>query len=98
MDLELSLKYQNVSRFLTLLIILNSSVFIVTGLVQGYRYYFPLIAIAICLVEEILLMFPLIRLNSSRWLWALNISTLVSLYFTVASVVYYIQYGDLRGG
>jgi len=95
---DLELKYGNLSRFLTLLIIINITLFFATGLVQGLRYYFPIIAMGIFLLMEILLTAPFVSLKSKKIFYLNFLLLLVGLYFTISSVAYLIQHGDFKIG
>lgn len=92
---DYELKIANLSNLLSILIISNLSLFIASGLVADFRYFFPIISLAIFLIMELILVFPLSNLKSVKLYYSLFISLLIGGYFLVASIVYMITHGDL---
>ncbi len=84
--------WANLARLNNLLIILNVTLFFLTGLVaQGYTYTF--ISIGCFGVVAILMIIPVPFVNR-LWFYLLNLTIeLIGIYFLVASVIYWVRTG-----
>ena len=91
---EYDTRYDQIGRSLNLLIVINITVFVTSGLVQDFRYYFPLIALIIFLVLQFVLTVPLFKLRGPISLLLISVGMWIGVYFTMASIVYMIQHGD----
>ncbi len=77
-------------------IVVNLSLFVTTGLISDYGYYFPLIALGIFLLCLLYLTFPTTTLYSNKSYIALFIALWIGIYFTGASIVYMVQHDHFR--
>lgn len=86
--------WANLSRLNNLLIIINISMFFLSGLVaQGYFYTF--FSIGCFAVVAILMILPTPALGR-LWYYLLNLLIeLVGLYFLVASIIYWVRSGGV---
>jgi len=91
---EFETRYDQIGRSLNLLIIVNVTVFVTSGLIQGFQYYFPLIALGIFMVLQFVLTVPLFKLRNTITLLIITLTMWVGVYFTVASIIYMVQHGD----
>jgi mannitol-specific phosphotransferase system IIBC component len=63
---DIDLKIHELGRFLNLLVIINITFFVASGLVVGLKYYFPLIALTLFILAKIIIIFPALNLYSRR--------------------------------
>lgn len=88
--------WANMARLNNLLIILNITLFFLTGLVaQGYTYTF--ISIGCFAIVAVLTILPVPFVNR-LWFYLLNLTVeLIGIYFLVASVIYWVRTGAQVG-
>ena len=88
--------WANLSRFNNLLIILNISMFFLTGLVaRGYFYTFFSIG---CFALVAILMILPVPFIGRLWFYLVNLLIeFVGIYFLVASIIYWVQAGGQMG-
>lgn len=88
--------WANLARLNNLLIILNITLFFLSGLIaQGYTYTF--ISIGCFGVVAILTILP-VPFISRLWFYLLNLLIeFVGIYFLVASIVYWVRAGGQMG-
>ena len=91
-----NIKYASLSRTTNLMILINITIFVASGLVQNYEYYWPLIALVLYSVQIIYTILPFTKLQSTKTYWSLFIVHVLGGYFTISSVVYLIQKGDIQ--
>ncbi|MBT3236187.1 MAG: hypothetical protein HN353_09585 [Bdellovibrionales bacterium] len=89
-------KIANISRFSNLLIAMNITLFVASGLVSGMRYYFPLIALALLFVVQMVITMPIFIIRGRKNFVALFSIVWLSVYFTISSVIYMVQHGDFK--
>lgn len=79
--------WSNLSRFNNLMVIMNISMFFLTGLVaQGYYYTFYSL---ICLgIVGLGVLIPTIRIRQLRYYWIFLAVEMLALYYLVASLIY----------
>jgi len=88
--------WANLSRLNNLLIILNISMFFLTGLVAR-GYYYTFFSLGCFSVVAILTLLP-ITLISRLWFYLFNLLVeFVGLYFLVASIIYWVNTGARVG-
>jgi hypothetical protein len=88
--------WANLSRLNNLLIILNISMFFLTGLVAR-GYYYTFFSLGCFSVVAILTILP-ITLISRLWFYLFNLLVeFVGLYFLVASIIYWVNTGARVG-
>ncbi len=85
-------KYSSLSRYINLMFILNATMFISSKLIVTHGYWFPLVAAILFVVVYFLILAPWTDLKSTRLYVTLFILTAVASYFTIASVIYWIQH------
>lgn len=84
--------WANLSRFNNLMIILNISMFFLSGLVSK-GYYYTFYSIGCCFLVAILAIIPLSHI-SRLWFYLVNLLVeFVGLYFLTASIIYWVQNG-----
>ncbi|MEH6625260.1 MAG: hypothetical protein V7739_02365 [Motiliproteus sp.] len=89
---DLSIYWSNLLRVNNLMVILNISMFFLTGLVaQGYYFTFISIGLLTLVAITTLLPIPAFR-KLGYYLFCLSIE-LLALYFLVSSAVYWVQMG-----
>ena len=93
---DYNLKITLLSKFLNLLIITNLTLFVASGLVFNFQYYFPIISLVIFLVMVLIIIFPLTNLKSKKIYWTLFLLLFVGSYFLIASILYMIKQGDFQ--
>lgn len=93
---DFQFKIANIGRFTNLLIILNISLFVTSGLVKNFDYYFPMIAISLQLMIHFIITFPIYLIRKKTELISLFIALWISIYFTIASIIYLIQHNDFE--
>jgi hypothetical protein len=84
--------WANLSRINNLMIVLNISIFFLSGLVS-MGYYYTFYSIGCCFLIAILSVIPLTFVNR---LWFYLVSLLmefVGIYFLTTSVVYWVRHG-----
>jgi hypothetical protein len=88
--------WANLSRLNTLLIVLNISMFFLSGLVaRGYFYTF--FSISCCGVVAILTILPSTFINR-LWFYLLNLLIeFIGIYFLLASIIYWVNTGAQVG-
>lgn len=88
--------WANLTRLNNLLIILNITLFFLTGLVaQGYTYTF--ISIGCFAIVAILTILPVPFINR-LWFYLFNLTIeLIGIYFLVASIIYWVRTGAQVG-
>jgi len=88
--------WANLSRLNNLLIILNITMFFLSGLVaQGYFYTFYSISCFACVAILIILPVPFI---GRLWFYLLNLLIeFVGIYFLIASIIYWVRAGGQVG-
>ena len=92
----IELRLGALSRFLNVLILINGTTFVLTGLVRDLMYYYPIIALALFFLVEVYLIIPCFDLKSKKLYWgALSVFGL-GIYFTLASIVYFVQQGHFE--
>lgn len=92
-ELDHVIFWSNLSRLNNLLVIMNISMFFLTGLVaKGYFYTFYSLII-LCIVSLGLLI-PTALIRSLWYYWFYFVLELLGLYFLVASVVYWVNNGN----
>jgi hypothetical protein len=88
---HMNLYWMNLSRFTTLLIILNISLFFLTELVTRQGYYYTYYSLAALLVVEFALLVPV---GLAHKLWYYGVCLFwegVALYFLISSVWYWVK-------
>jgi hypothetical protein len=85
--------WTNLSRLNGVLVILNISMFFLTGLVtRGYYYTFYSLA---CLsVVALGMVIPTVLVRTILYYWSFLIFEAVGIYFFVASIVYWLRHGS----
>lgn len=85
--------WSNLSRLNNLMVILNISMFFLTGLVaKGYFYtFYSLICLAVVGVGVLV---PTTLIRRLGYYWIFLVIELIGLYYLVASVVYWVQNGS----
>ena len=88
--------WANLARLNNLLIILNITLFFLTGLVaQGYYYTFCSIGCFAVVAILTILPFPFVN---RLWFYLLNVTLeFVGIYFLAASIIYWVQTGAQVG-
>ncbi len=83
--------WPNLSRAASLLVILNTSLFFLTGAVQSGGYYWPIYSLGLLGIVEVLLLLPL-GLNRRLWFYLVAVS-LWSLagWFLVGSILFWLR-------
>ena len=82
----------NLSRFNNLMIILNISMFFLSGLVSR-GYYYTFYSIGCCFLVAILAIIPL-SLIRRLWFYLVNLLIeFVGIYFLTASIIYWVRNG-----
>jgi hypothetical protein len=85
----------HLSHFNNLLILLNVSLFFLTGLVER-GYYYTFISIGCLAVVGVGLLLPVVRVERlTHYLWFLALE-LVGLYFLASSIVFWVRHGSMR--
>lgn len=87
-------KIVTMGQFISILIIVNISLFIASGLVHNFRYFFPIIALVIHTSVYFLITLPWYNLHKNRNYLFLFILTWIGFYFTIASIIYMVKHGD----
>jgi hypothetical protein len=88
---QMNLYWMNLSRFTTLLIILNISLFFLTELVTRQGYYYTYYSLFALLVVEFGLLVP-VGLAHKLWYYAFYLGwEAVALYFLVSSIWYWVR-------
>ena len=88
---HMNLYWMNLSRFSTLLIILNISLFFLTELVTRHGYFYTYFSLAALLVVEFGLLVP-VGLAHKLWYYAFYLCWEgVALYFLISSVWYWVR-------
>ena len=82
----------NMSRLNNLMIIVNISMFFLTGLV-AHGYYFTFFSIGCLLLVAVLLILPLPVMDRLGFYLLCLCIDAVGLYFLIASIVYHVQHG-----
>jgi len=85
-------KYSLLSRFINIFFALNATLFYASRLVINGGYWFPLVAAALFLIAEGIMLWPWTDLKSNKVYLTCFITTALGAYFTVASIVYWIQH------
>ena len=84
--------WANLSRFNNLMIILNISMFFLSGLVSR-GYYYTFYSIGCCFLVAILAIIPLSFINR-LWFYLVNLLVeFVGIYFLAASIIYWVRSG-----
>lgn len=81
---------------LGMLIVVNLTLFVSSGLVAGFKYYFPLIALTLFGIVQTVITFPTVNLKSSKVYWFCFSLAWLGIYFTMASVIYMLEHGDFK--
>ena len=88
---HMNLYWMNLSRFTTLLIILNISLFFLTELVTRHGYYYTYYSLAALLMVEFALLVP-VGLTRKLWYYGLCLcGEGLALYFLISSVWYWVK-------
>lgn len=88
-------KYSSLSRYVSLMFAANATLFITSKLVISGGYWFPLVACAFYVAVYGILLCPWTELKCKKvYLTAFTLAAIGS-YFTIASVVYWIQHQPL---
>ena len=83
--------WANLSRLNNLMIILNISMFFLSGLVSR-GYYYTFYSIGCCLIVAILAIIPLSFINR-LWFYLVNLLIeFVGIYFLTASIIYWVRH------
>lgn len=91
-DIDHVIFWSNLSRLNNLLVIMNISMFFLTGLVaKGYFYTFYSLII-LCIISVGLLI-PTALVRALRYYWFYFVLELMGLYFLVASIAYWVNNG-----
>jgi len=93
---ELELKYKAIGQILGLFIVVNISLFVTTGLVSDFKYYFPLIALILFLCILLFVTFPKSKLLSQKCYSIIFFIVWIGIYFTGASIVYMIKHNHFK--
>ena len=89
-ETDYSIHWGSLTFFNNSMILLNISLFFATGLVkQGY--YFTYLSLLALVVVQLMILVPVAKLGSLRYYLVALLLELVSCYFIVASVVFWIQ-------
>ena len=89
--------WANLSRLNNLMIILNISMFFLSGLVSR-GYYYTYYSIGCCFLVAILAIIPL-SLISRLWFYLVNLLIeFVGIYFLTASIIYWVRTGAYATG
>ena len=95
MDLNLEknieVKIAAAGRWMNLLVVINITLFVASGLVQGLKYYFPILALITILITASIILFPKTNLLSKKFYWIIFSSLGIATYLTVASIVYFVS-------
>lgn len=84
--------WANLSRINNLMIVLNISMFFLSGLVS-MGYYYTFYSIGCCFLVAILSILPLPFINR-LWFYLVNLlMEFIGIYFLAASVVYWVRHG-----
>jgi len=85
--------WSNLSRVNNLLVIMNISMFFLTGLVaRGYYFtFYSLICLGVVALGSLI---PTTLIRKLWYYWMFLVVELVGLYFLVASVLYFIKSGS----
>ena len=84
--------WANLSRLNNLMIILNISMFFLSGLVSR-GYYYTYYSIGCCFLVAILAIIPLSLINR-LWFYLVNLLIeFVGIYFLTASIIYWVRNG-----
>jgi hypothetical protein len=84
--------WANLSRINNLMIVLNISIFFLSGLVS-MGYYYTFYSIGCCFLVAILSVIPLTFINR-LWFYLVNLlMEIVGIYFLTTSVVYWVRHG-----
>ena len=84
--------WANLSRFNNLMIILNISMFFLSGLISR-GYYYTFYSIGCCLLVAILAIIPLSFIHR-LWFYLVNLLIeFVGIYFLAASIIYWVRNG-----
>jgi len=84
--------WANLSRFNNLMMILNISMFFLSGLVSR-GYYYTFYSIGCCFLVAILAIIPLSFINR-LWFYLVNLlMEFVGIYFLTASIIYWVRNG-----
>ena len=87
---QMTLHWNNLSRSTNLFIILNISMFFLTGMVINNGYYYTCYSLGLLLLVEIGLLIPLGLLNRFWFYLTFLAVELLALYFLVASIWYWV--------
>ena len=85
-------KYSLLGRFINLLFLLNASLFITSRLSVTRGYWFCYLSAVAFLTAYGIMLFPLTNLRSRRVYTVVFTLTAVGAYFTLASVLYWLQH------
>jgi len=84
--------WANLSRINNLMIILNISMFFLSGLVS-MGYYYTFYSIGCCFLVAILTVIPLPFINR-LWFYLVNLlMEIIGIYFLTTSIVYWVRHG-----
>ena len=84
--------WANLSRINNLMIVLNISIFFLTGLVSK-GYYYTFYSIGCCFILSILTIIPS-RLIRRLWFYIVNLMIeFVGIYFLATSIIYWVRTG-----
>lgn len=85
--------WPHLSRTINLLMILNISLFFLTGAVTRQGYYFPLISLCLLALANMLILLPLGFQARLRFYLVVMSLCLVAAWFLGASILYWLKHG-----
>lgn len=92
-DEQALILWPNLSRAASLLAVLNTSMFFLSGAVQHRGYYWPIYSLGLIAVIEVILLLPL-GLNRKLWFYAaVLLLWCVAAWFFVGSLLHWLAAG-----
>ncbi|MEQ2005365.1 MAG: hypothetical protein ABMA26_01105 [Limisphaerales bacterium] len=88
-----SILWPHLSRTINLLVIVNVSLFFLTGAVTRQGYYFPLIALCLLAAANFLILLPLGLQARLPFYSLVMILCLLAAWFLGASILYWLKHG-----
>ncbi len=88
-----SILWPHLSRTINLLVILNISLFFLTGAVTRQGYYFPLISLCLLALANFLILLPLGLQARLPFYFLVMSLCLVAAWFLGASILYWLKHG-----
>ncbi len=83
--------WPNLSRATSLLVVLNTSLFFLSGAVQCQGYYWPIYSLGLLGIVEVVLLLPL-GLNRQLWFYLVVLAAwLLAGWFLVGSILFWLR-------